>query len=193
MQFSCPIRHCYHQFTSTLFQLYLRCLECRRVYNLSGLLSWLFFCPALLWWCHSAPNKLGEHNVAIANGNDGQNHKSNTQVVSRIFLHMFIYPTQSQWASFVQTRQNQVELSCRSLPVSSGNRKPVEAQQACVSPGSHALSTAAECVLACSAAPRNIPREAKYIPSVSSAHVNLCASGLQPPGPLWCSTDSWSS
>lgn len=46
------------------------------------------------------------------------------------------------------------------------------------------LATAAECVLALSEAPRNIPREENDMPPVSSAHVRLLG---RPSCSLWCS------
>lgn len=48
------------------------------------------------------------------------------------------------------------------------------------------LAITEDCVLACSEALRNIPQEANYIPSVSSAHVSLSVLELQQQQPQHC-------
>lgn len=54
-----------------------------------------------------------------------------------------------------------------------------------INTGTHLLiATTAECVLVHSEAHRNIPQEASYKPSVSSAHVNLPVSELMSKGPV---------
>lgn len=81
----------------------------------------------------------------------------------------------SQKASFFEKCQNQLE-ALNFFPIglhhqiTSCQRWQQEISRgtkACISPGSHLLTTTAECVLGCSGALRNIPQEANYVPSVS--------------------------
>lgn len=77
-----------------------------------------------------------------------------------------------------------------SLPVSAGSRKSVKAQWHASGQAAICLSPQLNVFWPAQERARNTPREANYIPPVSSTHVKRSASRQRAADPLWRDTDS---